>query len=133
MTGFPDFWAEYPRKAGKADAEIFYRAALKGKLRRQVKLDRKPATHKEIMAGLERYKKSKPDYADWQHGSTFLSKLTWEDEGSSDVVEPTRDKSRALEVMRQDHESGWMMYPTMAEQHGWAEYGSKAPKLRVVK
>ncbi len=132
MTDFADFWAAYPRKAGKADAEIFYRAALKGKLRRQVKLGRAPATHQEIMEGLQRYKRDKPDYADWQHGSTFLSKLTWEDEGGSEVIEPERDNSRAIEVMRREHESGYTMYPTMAEHYGWAEFGSLAPKLRVV-
>ncbi len=64
------------------------------------------ATHEEIMAGLARYKLDKPDYADWKHGSTFLNKISWIDEGGSEIIEPERDDTAKLEYLRRDHETG---------------------------
>ena len=133
MTGFNEFWAEYPRKVGRADAEIYFADALKGNLRRQRKLGRGPATEEQIMAGLARYKIDKPEWCDWLHGSTFLSTLRWEDEGGAEVIEHERDEAGALEFKRREHERGDLGYPTLARQHGWAEFGSCPPKLRVVK
>ncbi len=132
MTDFAEFWAIWPRKVDKAEAELLYADALKGKLTRQRKLGRPPATHQEIMAGTERYKLDKPDYADWLHPTTFLRRLRWEDEGGSEVIEPERDRTADLAMMRREHEAGYTMYPSLAEHHGWAEYGSVAPKLKVV-
>lgn len=133
MTDFADFWATYPRKVGKAQAMQAYAKALKGTLRLQLACGLGPAAHEEIMAGLERYKRDKPDYADWKHGSTFLNTVSWIDEGGSEVVEPERDNTAVLEMQRKDHEAGREMYPSLAERYDWAEYGSAAPKLRVAK
>lgn len=132
MTDFADFWAVYPRKVGKAQAMQAYTKALRGTLRLQLTCGLGPASHEDIMAGLERYKRDKPDYADWKHGSTFLNSVSWIDEGGSEVIEPERDNTAVLEMQRKDHEAGREMYPSLAERHGWAEYGSAAPKLKVV-
>ncbi len=131
MTGFADFWAEYPRKVGKAEAMEAYAKALRGRLRRQVVCELGKATHEEIMAGLARYKLDKPDWSDWKHGSTFLNSVSWIDECGSEVIEPERDNTVKLELQRKAHEAGYEMYPSLAREHGWAEYGSVA-KLRVV-
>ena len=132
MTDFAAFWASYPRKLGKALAIEAYAKALKGQLRLQVACGLGPATHEEIMAGLDRYKRDKPDYTDWKHGSTFLNSVSWIDEGGSEVVEPERSMEASNAMMRREHERGEKMYPALARQYGWAEFGSVV-KLEVVK
>jgi hypothetical protein len=133
MSGFDLFWAAYPRKVGKAEAMVAYAKALKGQLRRQRECGLGPATHEEIMAGVASYRRDKPDYADWKHGSTFLNKVSWIDEGGSDEAEKSaHDPVRDLEHKRYEHESGLYMYPSLATKHGWAEFGSVRPELRVV-
>ena len=124
MTDFAEFWSEYPRKVGKAQAMQAYAKALRGTLRLQLSCGLGPATHEEIIQGLERYKRDKPDYADWKHGSTFLNSVSWIDEGGSEVIEPDRDQTNELAMMRAEHESGSKMYPTLAKKYGWAEFGS---------
>ena len=135
MTDFADFWAEYPRKKGRAKAMEAYPKALKGQLRQQLASGLGPATHEEIMAGLARYKLDKPDWCDWLHGSTFLNTVAWIDEGGSEIIEPERDNTKVLESQREDHEHGRYMWPSLAEKYSWAEFGSaesRAPKLKVV-
>ncbi len=131
MTDFAEFWSSYPRKVGKAQAMEAYAKALRGMLRLQLACGLGPATHEEIMAGLERYKRDKPDYADWKHGSTFLSSVAWIDEGGSEVIEPERDNTAQLAFQRREHESGRYAMYSLAEKHGWAEFGSV--KLEVVR
>ena len=133
MTGFADFWAEYPRKVGKAEAMEAYAKALRGQLRLQVACGLGPATHEEIMIGLALYRADKPEYAAWRHGSTFLNRVSWMDECGSEVIEPERDNTAELESKRREHECGHVMHPTEARLHGWAEFGSQAPKLVAVK
>ncbi len=133
MTGFADFWAEYPRKVGKAEAMEAYAKALRGQLRRQVVCGLGKATDEEIMAGLARYKADKPDWSDWKHGSTFLNKVSWIDECGSEEIEPERDNMAVLESQQRDHERGFYAWPSLARTHGWAEFGSLTPNLAVVK
>lgn len=68
MNDFDQFWAAYPRKVGKLDAMKAYAKA------------RTVATAEEILAGVEQYKRNKPEYADWCHPSTFLNQGRWMDE-----------------------------------------------------
>ena len=126
MTDFANFWAAYPRKVGKAEAIEAYAKALKGQLRRQLACGLGKATHEEIMAGLDRYKRDKPDYADWKHGSTFLNKVSWIDEGGSEVIEPERDNTAELAMQRREHEDGRYAMYSLAKKHGWGEFGSTA-------
>jgi hypothetical protein len=65
---FRKFWDCYPRKTGKLAAQKAYHVALK------------TAGEQEILDGVERYKRTKPGYADWCHPKTFLSQGRWMDE-----------------------------------------------------
>ena len=69
---FDIFWEAYPRKVGKKLAQQKYAKAVR---------KHGAAT---IMAGLERYKSSKPDYADWLHPSTFLNQERFKDGPDTD-------------------------------------------------
>ena len=73
---FPTFYDQYPRKAARAKACEKYRAA------------RKKASLTDILAGLDRYKHTKPAYADWAHPSTWLNGERWLDQ-----TEPDHDDS----------------------------------------
>ncbi len=138
MSDFDEFWAEYPRKVGKAKAIRAYARALRGLLPLQVECGLGPATHDEIMVGLASYKRDKPDYADWKHGSVYLNSVSWIDEGGSDEIEHADRSQEDLAFKRREHEGGHRMWPTEARIHGWGEFGSEAkaylarPELRVV-
>lgn len=79
MTDFLAFWAAYPRRVGKLDAEKAYEKA------------RRRASADEILAGVEIYKRNKPEYADWAHPSTWLNKGRWMDEYEEPVVAKADD------------------------------------------
>lgn len=69
MSDFNSFYAAYPRKVGKLDAMRAYAKA------------RRIASHDEIMAGVENYKRHLPDEARFiPHASTFLNQGRWMDE-----------------------------------------------------
>lgn len=74
---FDEFWSAYPRKIGKKAARREYEKALK------------ETDHETIMAGVESYKRNKPDYADWCHPRTWLNQGRWED----DYSDSTRTKT----------------------------------------
>ncbi len=133
MSTFDEFWGVYPRKVGKALAMRAYARALKGLLPIQVECELGPATHEEIMAGVSAYRRDKPDYCDWKHGSTFLNQASWIDEGGSEVIDDLPPVEPHLELKRREHESGQAMHPSLAAKYGWAEFASVVrPALRVV-
>ena len=66
------FWPAYPRKIAKPAAQKSFIAARK-----------KGATLEQILAGVERYKTMKPEYADWAHATTWLNQGRWADEPDS--------------------------------------------------
>lgn len=66
--GFNDFWYRYPRRVGKLAARAAYERALK------------LTTHEELMAGMERYIKTKPAWQAWAHPRTWLSQGRWMDD-----------------------------------------------------
>lgn len=82
--GFPEFWAAYPRKVDKADAEHAW-----------AKLAPSEALREQIMAGLaaltpqylRRIERGEREYV--PHASTWLNKRRWEDE-----PEPTGPEHR---------------------------------------
>lgn len=84
LTGFAEFWAAYPRKVDKADAE-----------RAWAKLAPNDALREQIMAGLaaltpqylRRIERGEREYV--PHASTWLHKRRWEDE-----PEPTGPEHR---------------------------------------
>ena len=64
-----DIWyAAYPRHVARGAAEKAYRGA------------RKIANAETLLAGIETYHRTKPDYADWKHPATWLSGKCWLDE-----------------------------------------------------
>jgi hypothetical protein len=65
---FDQFWQQYPRKVGKLAARAQFERALK------------IASVEQIVAGVERYKRLKPAYADWCHPKTWLHQGRWMDE-----------------------------------------------------
>ncbi len=81
MGEFEQFWAAYPRKVGKLAARSAFDAALK----------KHGATLEQLLAGVERYKRHKPDYADWAHPRTWLCQGRWLDEYKMAQPEPTED------------------------------------------
>ncbi len=72
---FHEFWAAYPHKQGKLQAEAAYlrmtgagrKIDIGGK---KMKVKR---THEQLMAALDKYKASKPSDRPWLNGSTFLN------------------------------------------------------------
>lgn len=75
QQSFEIFWHAYPCKKGKVAAEKAFK-----KVEREIDA---------IMSGLEQYKHSKPDYADWMHPATFLNQRRWEDEYDAPVTGKT--------------------------------------------
>ena len=74
MTAFESFWARYPRKVGKLDAERAFALALKR------------ASEEEIMAGLEQYRVSETVRNGFIcHPATFLRQGRWMDEPDTAV------------------------------------------------
>lgn len=73
---FRAFWASYPRKTGKLAAQKAYHKA------------RTLASAQAILDGVERYKQTKPAYADWCMPTTFLNQGRWLDE--PDTPQPAR-------------------------------------------
>jgi hypothetical protein len=68
---FEIWYAAYPRHVARGAAEKAYRAA------------RKKADAETLLAGIEVYRRTKPDYADWKHPATWLSGKCWLDESTS--------------------------------------------------
>ncbi len=79
MSDFDIFYAAYPRRVGKLDAIKAYAKA------------RTVATADEILAGVENYKRHKPEYADWCHPATWLNKGRWMDEYDEPQTAPKRE------------------------------------------
>jgi hypothetical protein len=98
---FDAWWAVYPRHVAKLAAQ---KAFIKA---------RKRATFTELIDGVQRYIKGKPQYADWCHPSTFLSQGRWLDEYDVPVVTGKRWYEECAEfhggtcLKRWDHE--WKM------------------------
>ncbi len=86
---FDEFWAACPRKVGKLAALKAYAKARKGY-----------ASQEELLAGLERYKKHKPAYADWCHPSTWLSQGRWMDEYENSLPPPAPRSVQAIVTPR---------------------------------
>jgi hypothetical protein len=76
---FAAFWANYPRRTAKLAALKAYEKA------------RRIDSAANILAGVERYKRNKPEYADWCHPTTFLNQGRWMDEDDAPVVVPVQE------------------------------------------
>jgi hypothetical protein len=65
---FDEWYAIYPRKQARGAALKAFRTALK------------KASFPELIAGVERYKRLKPAYADWMMPASWLNAERWKDE-----------------------------------------------------
>lgn len=99
--------AKEETRAMRADFDIWYQAyprkvapplALKAYLKARKKAD--AAT---LLAGIERYRKLKPDYADWAHPATWLNEERWLDQpdalpsnGHADPDAERKTRARAI-------------------------------------
>lgn len=66
---FDEFWQCYPRKIAKLAAQKAYEKARRSGVSQQ-----------ELIAGVERYIRHKPAYADWAFPASWLNKGRWADE-----------------------------------------------------
>lgn len=73
---FTEFWQHYPRHVAKLAALKAYTKA------------RKLASAEDILAGVERYKRIKPSYADYAFPASWLNAGRWLDEEDA-PVQPT--------------------------------------------
>ena len=87
------FWRNYPHKVGRRDAEKAYHAALK-----------RGATVTDILAGLERYKATKPHDRPWCNPSTFLNHDRWLDQPATDTRESHDLRSALAQFGQPDDE-----------------------------
>lgn len=65
---FEEWYSRYPRKVAKPSALKAYRRA------------RKKASASELLVGIDVYRATKPDYADYAHPATWLNGERWLDE-----------------------------------------------------
>ena len=77
---FDEFWEAYPRHIAKPAALRAFKGA------------RKKVPLADILSGVERYKATKPDYADWCHAATWLNQDRWAD----DYGEPPKRDGPAM-------------------------------------
>lgn len=75
---FDDFWKAYPHKVGKGQARRAFAKAIK-----LVSAD-------EMLAGLTRYRKSKPDWQHWCNPATWLNGERWNDEPAQETEAPKK-------------------------------------------
>lgn len=68
MPAFEEFWAAYPRKAGKLPASKVWDGLMNAGVAPEA-----------IMAGLRLYAADKPDWQHWCHPTTFLRQQRWSD------------------------------------------------------
>jgi hypothetical protein len=71
MDSFDQFWAAYPRRV----KPLLARKALDKAL--------KVASLEDILAGVERYKQTKPAWCDWAHPTSWLNAGRWMDEADA--------------------------------------------------
>ena len=67
---FDEFWCEYPHKVGKAAAKKAFGVVWK----------RTDVIPSELMDALRRYKRQKPEWANWCNPATWLNQERWKDE-----------------------------------------------------
>lgn len=95
---FELFYAAYPRKQGPGQARKAFRAAIR------------KADLETLLAGIERYRKIKPGYADWAMPATWLNGERWNDEAFETGVQrptPAAPKFGPKEFRPVDRDAIW--------------------------
>lgn len=83
LEGFDRFWSAWPNKVKKPAAQKAWLKALAA------------ASVDVILAGVERYKRAKPDWQSWPHPATWLRNQQWNDEGLTDGAPAMTETERA--------------------------------------
>lgn len=83
---FEAWWSVYPHKVGKVEARKAYEKA------------RKEASTQELIDGVERYKATKPAYADWKGPAAWLNNERWKDQPAGNTCTVTAKKTHAERV-----------------------------------
>lgn len=84
--GFSVWWSKCPRQIGKLAAQRVYRNVIMRQL----------ATPEELLQGLLRYRRNKPDEQAYCHPTTWLNQGRWLDKEADEVNELDREaRSRA--------------------------------------
>lgn len=89
MTPFDTFWASYPLRVSRKDAEKALDKALK------------KTTLGAILVGLESYKRAKPEWQHWAYAASWLNAERWTDEAPM-KPEPTFQSSHHLTIPKPD-------------------------------
>lgn len=71
-TPFETFWQAYPHRVGKLAAQKAHAKALRS------------ATPGDILAGVQRYVRTKPDWQTWAHPTSWLNAGRWMDQIGAD-------------------------------------------------
>lgn len=74
LDGFDRFWTAWPNKTKRPAAEKAWPKALAA-----------AGSIDSILAGVERYVRSKPGWQNWPHPATWLRNRQWDDEGIVEV------------------------------------------------
>lgn len=135
--GFDEWWAQYPKKVKKLDAEKAYRAALK-----------RGVTPEELLQGLQRQKAAwkakgtEPQYIPYP--ATWLRAGSWEDEldtptPTTETAAPAVNPATGKPVTRDDfgyaciaagidpnlYINYWKPYMGLPSDPGWPEWAAK--------
>jgi len=74
---FDAFWKAYPHRVGKLAAQRAFGKAL-----------RNGATSDEILSGVKRYVRCKPEWQAWAHPTSWLNAGRWLDETNDETNKP---------------------------------------------
>lgn len=79
-----------PPEGGEVDFEIWYTAYPRhiapGAAEKAYRKARKIADAETLLVGIEVYRRTKPDYADWKHPATWLNGKCWLDESGRNAA-----------------------------------------------
>lgn len=102
---FDYFWMAYPHKVAKIAAQKAYVKALK------------VTTPEEILDGVAKYKKFKPESQSWCHAASWLNGFRWQDVWKSEPVKPQFKQPNEIDVLRYARDKGADL--ELAKQWHW--------------
>ncbi len=111
---FKTWYAAYPRHVAPDAAERAYRKA------------RKKASAETLLAGVDFYRETKPDYADWRYPATWLNGGGWKDEASTGVAANGQDTGPYLGEHNDDLRTDYRRLMRWQESGEWMfDWGPK--------
>ncbi len=111
---FDEWYAAYPRHVAPGAAEKAYRKA------------RKIADTETLLAGIETYRRTKPDYADWKYPATWLNGKCWLDEAGISTS-PNGSDEPYMEEYQEDLRRDYTRLKAWVERGYWDEFWGAKP------